>query len=274
MIDACPSTGDLVAVELGRIATQYREAEHLRGYMTAALSQVEEIARVTCAIPDYFDIRTAVGEQLTFLGKRMGFPRCHCVCDSRPVVGFACETQTTPYAIVGFCEDSTWLGCDGYAEICLSDDEVYRAHLYARRYQMLGLFDLQSLGAAVRAVWGNAAWIPQAGAGRVVLAPGRDLTTAETQRLSVTLRALPIAPGVGIAMHYGPAPIAGFGAGWAGFCDSVPDQIVVGFDCADEPSQRPIGGFCTDAVWTACAPSVVPAGYWLCPVPIDPYACP
>jgi hypothetical protein len=26
-------------------------------------------------------------------------------------------------------------------------------------------------------------------------------------------------------------------------------------------------------VWSACAPPVVSAGHWLCPIDIDPYAC-
>ncbi|MFC7663690.1 DUF2612 domain-containing protein [Methylorubrum suomiense] len=266
--------GTLVDREMSRIATQYREATRLRGYMTAFYDQLEEAARATCDIPNHFDLNTARGEQLTWIGKRMGVPRCHCVCTTKPVFGFACEDNPTPFPITGFCEDGIWQGCGGVSDLCLTDDEVFRAHLKARRYQMLGLFDLESLCAAVRQIWGATAWIPQASAGQVVLAPGRDLTQPELERLVVTLRILPIAPGIRIAMHYGAAPIFGFGTGWAGFCDSVPSQPVFGFDCPDTPSARPVVGFCDDSVWVNCAPPVVPAGFWLCPVAIDPYACP
>lgn len=274
MSEVCPSQGDLVGRELGRIATQYREAEYLRGYMQAVLGQVEEAALAICAIPSFFDINTAVGEQLTFLGKRMGFPRCHCVCDPSPVIGVACADTPSLFPIGGFCDGSTWLECEGVAELCLVDDEVYRAHLFARRYQMLGLFDIESLGAALKAVWGPTAWVPQAKNGKVVVAPGRDLTTAEAQRLLVTLRAIPVAPGIGIAMHFGAAPIAGFGEGWAGFCDAVPQDPVFGVACADTPSARPIVGFCQDGTWVNCLPPPAAAGHLLCPVDIDPYVCP
>lgn len=274
MTDTCPAKGSLVERELARLPTQYREAARLQGYIAGVLHQIEEATRVTCAIPSFFDLNTAVGEQLTFLGKRMGVPRCHCVCNAKPVIGFACEGVQTPFQIVGFCEDGVWQGCEGVSDLCINDDEVFRNHLKARRYQMLGLFDLESLGAAIRQVWGSTAWVARAQAGQVVLAPGRDLTRGEIERLAVTLRLLPIAPGIRIAMHYGAAPIAGFGTGWAGFCDSVPDQPVFGFVCEDSDGGRPIAGFCGDAVWAACAPPVVPAGHWLCPVEIDPYACP
>jgi hypothetical protein len=203
--------------------------------MAAALDQVEQIALSTCAIPDHFDLATAVGEQLTFIGKRMGFLRCHCVCNTRPVFGFVCENTPSLHPLVGFCEEGIWLGCDGNSDICLTNDEVYRAHLLARRYQMLGLYDIESLGAALHHVWGATAWIPEAKRGKVVVSPGRDLTSYETQLLPVTLRVLPIAPGMGIAFNFGATRIAGFGQGWAGFCENA---------------------------------------VWLCPTDIDPYACP
>lgn len=227
----CPSEGQLVEIELSRIATQYREAAHLKGYMAAVLGQVEHAARATCIVPDRFDLGTAVGEQLTFIGRRMGFPRCHCVCDATPVFGFVCEDGPDFLPIAGFCEEGTWIGCGGVSDLCISDDEAYRKHLFARRYQMLGLFDIESLGAALRAVWGPTAWVPEAKRGRVVISPGRNLASEEARRLSVTLRALPVAPGIQIAMHFGSAQIAGFGAGWAGFCLGWPTDPVVGFEC-------------------------------------------
>lgn len=235
MSETCPQPGDLVEIELARIATQYREAERFKGYLRVILNQVDAAARAACAIPSFFDLRNAAGDQLTLLGKRLGFPRCHCVCDFAPVFGFACDDLTSTIAITGFCEEgSTWANCHevGQGQLCLQDDEVYRAHLLARRYQMLGLFDEDSLSASVRLLWGEqASVIPFAG--YVVLRPGRALSSDETARLSVTLRVLPVAPGISIRMQYGAAPIFGFGAGWSGFC----------------------------------------AGAWLCPVPIDPYSC-
>ncbi len=72
-------------------------------------------------MPSYFDLQSAAGDQLTLIGKRMGFPRCHCVCNIQPVFGFFCDGQSTSRPILGFCEDGSWDGCgeDGVSEICI-----------------------------------------------------------------------------------------------------------------------------------------------------------
>lgn len=240
----CPSVGSLVEAEIDRVATQYRESPHLLGMMRAYLGQVEEAIRVTCAIPSFFDIDTAVGDQLTLLGKRLGFPRCHCVCTIAPVVGFGCGGgYGGPYEIVGFCEGGTWLGCQdtGTSTICIDDDEIYRAVLKARRYQARGLYDIGALQAAIETLWGATATVHSLGGGRVAVAPGRVLTPYELTIVPVVMRALPFAPGVRPLISYSSltdmgevAPIAGFGSGWAGFCEQ---------------------------------------GEWLCPVEVDIYTC-
>jgi hypothetical protein len=233
---ACPEIGALVEAEIEKVATQYRESTRLISYMRAVLGEIESAALATCAIPSKFDLVTAVGDQLSLIGKRMGFPRTHCVCAPQPVFGFSCPGDIYLRPIVGFCEDGTWIDCnaDGYGDLTISDDEGYRAHLMARRYQMLGLYDEESLIEAMRSVWGATAWAPAAGFGEVVLSPGRALSAAETSMLSITLRVLPIAPGIRMSLWLGDADIFGFGDGW--------------------------GGFCTTA-------------QFLCPIEIDPYSC-
>jgi hypothetical protein len=236
MSDACPATGDLVAIEIGRIATQYREAARLKAYMRAVLGLVEEAAIVTCGIPSAFDLGTAIGDQLSLIGKRMGFPRAHCACETAPVYGIACEGSSPLVEIAGPCDDATWIDCGAVitSTLRIDDDTIYRAHLLARRYQMLGLYDIDSLTAAIRHLWGPAAWVPDAGHGRVVVAPGRALTTLETRLLPISFRILPVAPGLRAAVHLGTSALLGTGSGWAGSCDD---------------------------------------GEWLCPVEIDPYSC-
>jgi hypothetical protein len=219
--EECPAPGDLVEAEINKVATQYREAGKFLAYMRVVLGEVEGAIRATCAIPDFFDLDTAVGDQLTLLGKRMGWPRCHCVCDVAPVFGFDCGPNPLGIPIVGFCEGGTWADCDevGNGEICLSDDEVYRGFLRARRYQMLGLYDIASLQAALRHVWGPAANVANTGAGKVVIAPGRPLTAVETSQLPLVVRVMPIAPGIKAKLFLGgDDPIFGFGEGWGGFC--------------------------------------------------------
>lgn len=216
----CPTQGALVEIEIDRIATQYREANRLIGYMRAVLGEIEDAARAVCAIPDHFEITTAVGEQLTFIGKRMGFPRCHCICVPTPVLGFECEGVEQTIEIAGACEEATWLACHdgGAGDLCIYDDDAYRAHLLARRYQMLGLFDWSSLRAAIQTVWSDTAWIVDTKPGKVVISPGRHLSTAERRRLPVTLRIMPIAPGIEVLMWLGSKNVVGFGTGWAGAC--------------------------------------------------------
>lgn len=219
---ACPDIGQIVEAEIDRVATQYRESTKLLALMRAYLGQVEDVVRVVCSIPSFFDLDTAVGDQLTLLGKRLGFPRCHCGCVMPPVIGFACEgAYEGPYTLVGACEGGSLLSCreTGSSTICIDDDEQYRAILKARRYQMIGLYDIDSLNAAAQTVWGPAASAHNQGGGVVVVAPGRALSADETLLRSIVFRALPIAPGVKAMTSDAAGPIVGFGDGWGGACD-------------------------------------------------------
>jgi hypothetical protein len=234
-ISDCPVPGEIADGVMSRVATQYREASKFLALVRGAVDDIEAAAIVACGTPLAFDLRTAVGEQLTWIGKRMGFPRCHCVCDPVPVFGFACGGPH-PVEIVGFCEGGSWLSCadGGSAELCFDDDEQYRAHLFARAYQMFGLYDLASLQSAARSIWGPTASVVATRPGNVVIGIGRHLTVEETRFASLSFRALPIAPGIRPSVHLGPQNVFGFGAGWGGLCDG---------------------------------------SAWLCPIDIDPYGC-
>lgn len=220
---SCPTPGALVEIEINRVATQYREATKLLGLMRGILAGGEDAAIKLCAVPDHFDLDTAIGDQLTILGKWLGFPRCHCVCGiTPPVAGFDCDgAYIGPYELTGFCAPgSSWVDCPtfGDGDVCLDDDEVYRRYLRARRYQMLGLYDLASLQTAIRLVWGDQAQVADAEVGRVILSPARALTADEIMQMPIAFRVLPIAPGIKAFVHLGTGSIAGFGTGWAGFC--------------------------------------------------------
>lgn len=207
---------------LKKVADQYRESPNLVGLMTNYMDQVNEVWVAIRAIPDAFDLLSAVGDQLTIIGKRMGFPRCHCVCTSAPVFGFECPGIS--YPLVGFCEDgSTWIDCQetGTSTICIDDDELYRAILLARRYQMLGLYDITSLQSAAAHIWGDNVGVLSLGGGRVVVSPGRALTAVEMVLRPVAFRALPIAPGIRALTHDTTGPVFGFGTGWNGFCENA-----------------------------------------------------
>lgn len=221
---ACPAEFDLVEDEVNRVATQFREATKFLGLIRGYLSQTEAAAIKLCDLPSFFDIDTAIGDQLTIIGKWLGFPRCHCVCDAPAVFGFDCGPYVGPFTLSGFCAPgSTWLDCPplGTSTLCIDDDEIYRGLLKARRYQMLGLYDIASVQAAIRHVWGGTAQVADASVGSVILAPGRALTAFETTVLPVAFRVFPVAPGIKALAHLGTGPIFGFGAGWGGFCEDA-----------------------------------------------------
>lgn len=220
---SCPDPDTLVENEINRVLTQYRESPKLLHLMRTYLGEVAQVLGSICDIPSHFDLANAIGDQLTLLGKRLGWPRCHCVCNVQPVFGFDCGTNTDLRIITGFCAPaSTWDNCGpfGTSDICITDDEIYRTFLKARRYQMLALFDLESLNEVVKILWGDAATVLASDHRRVVIAPGRALTASETSLLQIYPRVLPVAPGVAVRFHFDTEKkVFGFGEGWGGFCE-------------------------------------------------------
>lgn len=221
----CPASGELVEEEINKVATEYREAAKFLGMIRAFLAETEDAAIKLCVVPSFFDIDTAVGDQLTILGKQLGMQRCHCVCDAPDVVGYDCGGgYTGPFNLVGYCAPgSTWVDCPplGSSTLCIDDDETFRGFVKARRYQVLGLYDLASLQAAARHIWGATASVIDSRVGQVTIAPGRALNLDEAAQLPIAFRVLPVAPGIRGRVHLGTGPIAGYGAGWSGYCESA-----------------------------------------------------
>lgn len=274
----CPVDGALVDAELARIATQYRESPKLLHLIRTYLQQVEEALREICEIPEHFDLDTAVGDQLTLIGKRLGFPRCHCVCTVQPVYGFACEGIVSPYTLVGFCDDGVFVDCgpNGLSEICITDDEIYRRFLKARRYQFLALFDIESLNAALKHIWGDTAFVVYGGNGRVVMTPGRELDAVERALLPLVPRVLPVAPGIRQRFHFDVGPIAGFGEGWGGTCEPyAPDGLTLVTEDGTPitvPDDSTHAG--TDDETELITGPLTRGAFALCEVDIFPYDCP
>lgn len=275
----CPEPGALVEEAVSRVLTQYRESPRLLFLIRTYLGAVEEAVRATCAIPDFFDLDTAVGDQLTIIGKRLGFPRRHCICATQPVFGFRCDSRSPleNASIGGFCDAQvTWsdFAPAGFGEIEIVDDEIYRGLLRARRYGMQGLYDVASLTAALRAVYGPQAVVIGSGAGRVVVAPGRPLANAEIALLQVVPRALPIAPGILLRYHFGTTErLFGFGEGWGGFCEpAFPDGVVI--TDGDGAVITVPNGDPDDPADLALATGPLSVGApWVCPVDVKPYDC-
>ena len=219
----CPDQAELVDELLDHILTQYRESPNLIAVIKAGLDQIAETAVSVCGIPAYFDVLTAGGDQLTILGKRLGWPRCHCVCEVTPVFGFTCGSPNPNIPIVGFCAAGSWGACqaEGAGDICLNDDEVYRGFLLARRYQTLQRYQIDDLQTAMQHIWGPTATATNMGGARVSLSPGRALSSREELEMPLAIRVLPVAPGIEVYVSRTVGLIAGFGDGWGGFCEGA-----------------------------------------------------
>lgn len=265
---SCIDQEEFIEAGVDRVLTQYRESPKLLHVIRTYLSKVAEVYLSICGMPEYFNLQTAVGDQLTLIGKRMGFPRCHCVCDVQPLFGFACKGQVSTHPIVGFCEEGTWEGCgeDGVSEICITDDEMYRKLLISRSYQMQSRYSIADLTTALRVIYGDAATVLDGGHGRVVLAPFRELSDAETLLLQVIPRVLPVAPGIVTRWHFGTFKVFGFGEGWGGFCE---DWEPGGLPLMTENGDI----FVTengDEIWTG---PLTRAADWMCEIDLKPYSC-
>lgn len=252
---------------VNRILTQYRESPNLIFLLRTFLGKAAEVSTAICDLSEYFDLDTAIGDQLTLIGKRMGFPRCHCVCNVTPVAGFECEGFVSDYPLVGFCDGGTWVDCggNGIAEICIDDDEMYRRFLKARRYQMLRRYGIGDLTTALQELYGPTAIVLDAGHGRVVLAPFRELTQMETDLLQIVPRVLPIAPGIRTRFHFGVFPVAGFGDGWGGFCEVYEGNPIISTE-SDKYLWTEDGDF-------IAVDAFVRDADFMCEIDVKPYSC-
>lgn len=244
---------------LSRILTQYRESTLLIGLIKAYLSTIAESFDRIKPVSTVFDIDYATGENLTIAGKWLGWSRTHCVCEVQPVFGFECEGDVLDIfnPVAGFCQgDVTFETCssNGLGEVTINDDELYRKTLYARRAQMKGDFSRRALTESVNLLFGDNAEVVADGDGRVVIAPGRDLTATEVALLQVYPRVMPVAPGIEIRFHFYDSRVFGFGEGWGGFAepqglssDSRTGKLF-GFACEQFATDMTIGGFCEEWV--------------------------
>ena len=162
----------LADARLSRVLTQYRESPNLLGLIEAYLLELAEVIERADAIPAAFDIDTSTGDQLTLIGKWLGFPRVHPRgkrvrafgferlplvpvflthpdgdvaqdIDDRALtidmnrdearrLGFDPISPSLTYPVAGFC-DSRFL-CDGsdFEAKTFTDDAEYRRFLKAR----------------------------------------------------------------------------------------------------------------------------------------------
>jgi hypothetical protein len=227
MID-CPDSATLVDQGLDRVLTQYRESPRLLAMVAAGLERLAEVHGALCPLPDFFDIDTAIGDQLTIIGKWLGWPRTHCRGARAAVFGFEspdcdpCDTADGPI-IGGFCH-SHWDGCPStdYMPYTFIDDALYRRFLKARVVQLYGDYRRATLTHAVRLLFdADDAAIVREWPGVVQISLGRPFEPGERQILHLYPEVLPVALGVRLEIRGlgAPGPVFGFGAGWGELCD-------------------------------------------------------
>ena len=71
----CPDINEMVEERIDRVLTQYRESPNLLFLLRTYLKAICSTGLNNCDLPEKFDINTAIGDQLTILGKRLGWPR-------------------------------------------------------------------------------------------------------------------------------------------------------------------------------------------------------
>lgn len=184
----CTDPADLVEASIDLVATQYRESPRLLALMRAYGVQVAEAFQALCRLPGAFDIDTAVGDQLTIVGKWLGWPRVHPQGARTAVFGFEsadcdpCNTINGP-VVGGFCY-ADWAGCAGseFAPYVFVDDELYRRFLKARVVQLFGDYRRETLTNAIRALFGApSAMIVTEAPGSIVVSLGRPFEPASAR---------------------------------------------------------------------------------------------
>jgi len=209
-----PNINDpLIEAEIDRVLTQYRESPNLLGWLRVYLAQVLDVRIALADVAERFDLDTAEGEQLSFVGTRMGFPRLHPAGRLRTFFGFPGRPAVaTP--IEGWSLGEWKTGPQ--TEQASMDDELYRRFLQARRYKLELRLDRESFLTAARILLGSDAHLLAEKAGALALATGRLLTEEERVRVHLFKEVLPVAPGVRLEI-WEVVKAFGFGEGWGGF---------------------------------------------------------
>lgn len=223
--------GDVLDPILDELLTQYREAFNLQTVIRNILERLDDIRLVAEELPTFFDVLDARGDQLTILGKWLGWPRHHRKGALAPIFGYAptpsgsCDDDCYDGPpVAGWCTGS-WGGCANteYVPYVFADDEVYRGFLLSRIAQLFGDFRRRTLTACVQIVYGPAAFILREGAGSITISIGRPFAGEERATRHLVRQVLPVAPGVEVNIVSQPANtrVFGYGRGWGEWCNGI-----------------------------------------------------
>lgn len=216
---------------MNRLITQYRESPKLIGLIRLILKQVDSVHDHLCSIPDFFDIDTANGDQLTILGKVLGWPRTHCNGKRLPVFGFDCSQscRTRKYIIGGFCSDATW-SCDeqpAYTDYTFINDNLYRKFLKSMIIKLDRDYSHSGIREATQLLFGENANIYIEGNGGVSIYAGRFLDDEEIEIAHLYQHVMPVPDGIELNIYENGATPFGFGTGWGEFCTGEFPTLII-----------------------------------------------
>ena len=199
--------------EIDRVLTQYRESPNLLAWLRTYLVQVLDARNALAGIAEAFDLDTAEGEQLSFIGARMGFPRNHPAGKLKTFFGFpGAPAVATPIAGWTFGEWKT----GPETEAASMPDDLYRRFLKTLRHKHRARFLRGDFLLAARELLGPGAHLLNERVGRLQLATGRLLTEDERVRVHLFQEVLPVAPGAVLEV-WEVEKAFGFGEGWGGW---------------------------------------------------------
>jgi len=161
-----------------------------------------------------FDCDTAEGETLTVLGNLAGWPRVHCNVKAQPFFGLECPTDPAPFN--SGCNEASVVGlCDGAYFFCalseredyeFTDDDLYRRFIKAKNIKNRAIRlgeapDVGLITEIIQELWGEDAWVVNAGGGKIDVSAGRDLTDDEQCLVTLYGRVICAGPAIEIRVH-------------------------------------------------------------------------
>lgn len=217
----------MIDERLSEVLTQYRESPKLKGMISVYLGVLADIAIQNEQMLSAFDLDSSIGDQLTMIGKWLGWPREHCQGQRAAHFGFERDGSCTDYyPVKGFCEDgyfSCGVGSD-FEEFEFDDDSVYRKWLKARAIKINSQkkrdFRRENLVEACQEIFGNGVEIVSERKATLTICIPRAMTDQEMATSHLLKGVLPVPPGVGFSIANSPSVPFGFGPGWGELCNS------------------------------------------------------
>ena len=213
----CISSTERIKFELCEkivIATQYRDSTNLINLIEGISSVFIQFKQQFRNWIPSFNLETAVGDQLTILGRIVGFPRHHC---NACMEWQESANGTVPAeAIATTCDKKYWLG--EINDFTFDDDETYRSFLKARQIYNFTKGTIEDAVNAAKTIFGPTAFLYSQGYGQLIIATGSPQSIDTLKLLPLAYRSIPIPRGVRLRIIDSGSNPFGFGNGWYGFC--------------------------------------------------------